>query len=246
MSDLTRQAPGGGRSTLAALPLFGDASFESSLGAAIAARTRIALDPGDTLDQVRAKEQALAALHDEREAIERWKSVCDLWCAAWFTTRPPGRRAVPFAALADALLGHGGLPIHIAGPYLQQAKDVAQRERFFHWTLEFPEIFGDTKGQPLAAPGFDAIVGNPPWEMLRGDRGERSTRDSARTAASSLTDFARGSGIYRWLGDGHVNLYQLFLERTLVLLRHGGRLGMVRSLGARHRPRHGAVAADVI
>ncbi len=176
---------------------------------------------------MRAKEQALAALHDEREAIERWKSVCDLWCAAWFTTRPPGRRAVPFAALADALLGRGGLPIHIAGPYLQQAKDVAQRERFFHWTLEFPEIFGDTKGQPLAAPGFDAIVGNPPWEMLRGDRGERSTRDSARTAASSLTDFARGSGIYRWLGDGHVNLYQLFLERTLVLLRQGGRLGMV-------------------
>jgi hypothetical protein len=227
LSDLTRQAPGGGRGTLAALPLFGDASFESSLGAAVAARTRIALDPGDTLDQVRAKEQTLAALHDEREAIERWKSVCDLWCAAWFTTRPRGRRDVPFAALADALLGRDGLPCHIAEPYLQQAKDISRRERFFHWTLEFPEIFGDAKGQPLEAPGFDAIVGNPPWEMLRGDRGERSTRDSARTAASSLTDFARGSGIYRSLGDGHVNLYQLFLERTLVLLRQGGRLGMV-------------------
>ena len=117
---------------------------------------------------------------------------------------------------------------HRLGLTSQQARDVAQRERFFHWTLEFPEIFpGDTTGQPLAAPGFDAIVGNPPWEMLRGDRGARGTRDSARTAASSLTDFARGSGTYRWLGDGHINLYQLFLERTLVLLRQGGRLGMV-------------------
>ena len=46
-----------------------------------------------------------------------------------------------------------------------------------------------------------------------------------------MTDFARGSGIYRAQGDGHVNLYQLFLERTLALLRSDGRLGMVLPSG---------------
>ena len=86
-------------------------------------------------------------------------------------------------------------------------------------------------GEPLPAPGFDAIVGNPPWEMLRGDRGDADTRDTARTAAAKLTHFARGSGVYTAQGDGHVNLYQLFLERSLALLRHGGRLGMVLPSG---------------
>mgnify|MGYP003892438943 CR=1 FL=1 len=33
----------------------------------------------------------------------------------------------------------------------------AQQKRFFHWFLEFPEIF--VKG------GFDCIVGNPPFGM---------------------------------------------------------------------------------
>ena len=32
-------------------------------------------------------------------------------------------------------------------------------------------------------------------------------------------------------GDGHVNLYQLFLERRSTLLRRGGRLGMVLPSG---------------
>ena len=132
-------------------------------------------------DQVRAKEQMLAA--SATTSVRR--------SSAGSRLRPVVRRVVHvktasagqasrLAALADALFGRGGLPSHIAGAHLQQAKAAARRERFFHWTLEFPEVFGDTKGQPLAAPGFDAIVGNPPWEMLRGDRGERQHARSAR------------------------------------------------------------------
>jgi hypothetical protein len=81
---------------------------------------------------------------------------------------------------------------------LSEAHAVASRERFFHWTLEFPEAFHSADGSARAAPGFDAIVGNPPWEMLRGDRGDDDTRRAARTEAARLTDFARHSGIYSW------------------------------------------------
>ncbi len=80
-------------------------------------------------------------------------------------------------------------------------------------------------------PGFDAIVGNPPWEMLRGDRGDGETRQAARAAAARLTDFARGSGLYLLQGNGHANLYQLFLERSLALVRAGGRIGLVLPSG---------------
>ena len=230
-ADMSRQAPGAGRRGASrALPLFEDGAQDVALCEAIAVRSRIATEPGDTLEQVRAKEHALAALTRSDAPVERWKEVCDLWCSAWFRTRN-NRAAVPFGALADQILGRGSLPVHVAEPLVAESRNIAARERFFHWTFEFPEIFCDASGEPLASPGFDAIIGNPPWEMLRGDRGDAVTRDAARTASEQLTAFARGSGVYRAQGDGHVNLYQLFIERTLALLRSGGRLGMVLPSG---------------
>jgi hypothetical protein len=230
-ADISRQAPGAGRrGGSRALPLFDDGAQDVALREAVAVRLRIATEPGDTLEQVRAKEHALATLTRRDAPVERWKEVCDLWCGAWFRTSAT-RVTVPFGALADQILGHGSLPDHVAEPLVAESRTMAAQQRFFHWTFEFPEIFCDAGGAPLASPGFDAIIGNPPWEMLRGDRGDAITRDAARTVSEQLTAFARGSGVYRAQGDGHVNLYQLFIERSLALLRPGGRLGMVLPSG---------------
>jgi hypothetical protein len=49
----------------------------------------------------------------------------------------------------------------------------------------------------------------------------------ARQRAARLSGFVRGSGIYGGATDAHDNCYQLFVERTLSLLRPGGRLGLV-------------------
>jgi hypothetical protein len=79
-------------------------------------------------------------------------------------------------------------------------------------------------GQPSTTAGFDAVIGNPPWEMLRGERG--GNHDSA-----ALTAFTRSSGVYAWQGNGHANLFQLFLERAVRLTRRGGRLAIVLPSG---------------
>jgi hypothetical protein len=232
-TDLMRQPPGArSRRRPSALPLFDDDARDEAVRQAVGIRSAIAVEPGDTIEQVRAKERALADLNRQGSSLNGWKDVCALWCAEWFAERDGRRgRTIPFGALADARFGRGSLPDHIARPLLEGAARAAAETRFFHWTLEFPEVFHDVDGAPLERGGFDAVIGNPPWEMLRGDRGDAATRDAARREAVRLTEFARSAGIYTLQGDGHANLYQLFLERALSLVRPGGRVGMVVPAG---------------
>jgi hypothetical protein len=60
--------------------------------------------------------------------------------------------------------------------------------------------------------------------MLRGERG--TAGDSG-----ALTAFTRSSGVFAWQSNGHANLYQLFLERALALVRSGGRVAVVLPFG---------------
>lgn len=229
LRDVGRQFPSPGRTRgrLPPLPLFGDDDADAAIGAAAATRIAIAVGPGDTIGQVREKERLLASLAEGSAALHRWKAAADLWCAAWLGTSTPGsgRTArATFGALLDEVLGRPRLlPAHVSGPLLDAARLAAGRERFFHWTLEYPEVFSGPDGQPLASPGFDAVLTNPPWEMLRG---ARAGHDGSGVAA-----FARASGIYALQSDGHTNLFQLFLERALSLVRQGGRFGFVVPAG---------------
>ncbi len=231
LADLVRPPAVSRRSPGHALPLFDDGDAGRAFESVIGPRLSIARDPGDTIDQVRMKERTLAGLAAPEGPLARWREVADAWCASWFGPKARVSAAV-FGSLADAILGRpGGLPRHTAETLRQQARATAAAERFFHWTLEFPEIFHAPDGAPLPAPGFDAVLGNPPWEVLRGDRGSASDRRLASRSSSRLTAFARGSGVYELQGGGHANLYQLFLERALSLAREDGRIGIVLPSG---------------
>ena len=78
------------------------------------------------------------------------KDAMDLWCACWFWP-------------ADQL-DHAPLPTTLAEPAAETrivAERIAAEMRFFHWELEFPDVFRETDA------GFDAVLGNPPWETLQ-------------------------------------------------------------------------------
>ena len=122
-------------------------------------------------------------------------------------------------------------PAHSADRLLQAAEAAANRHRFFHWELEFPEVFFDADGRRRPDAGFDAVVGNPPWDMVRADHGSSDRRAQSRDEAAAVVRFTRDAGVYDAQSDGHANRYQLFLERSMALTRTGGRIGLVLPAG---------------
>jgi hypothetical protein len=140
--------------------------------------------------------------------------------------------AAAFAALSDRILtNRSALPPATTDQYLAESEAIAASRRFFHWELEFPEVFFDEHGRRLQTPGFDAVIGNPPWDMIRADSGAAADRAQLRGEAKAVVRFTRDAGVYASQSDGHANRYQLFLERAMALTRAGGRLGLVLPSG---------------
>jgi hypothetical protein len=223
------RAPGGrGARRHAMLPLFDDASLAKLVRDIVPARLRLALERDEDVLVVRRKESILAALRAKGSDAMRWKEVLDLWCACWFWEDGPPPTPAVFNDLCDGVLrGRTSLPSRAAASWQERAHAIACARRFLHWELEFPEVFFDDEGRRRADAGFDAVIGNPPWDMVRGDSGEDTRRRERRADARQLLDFARGSGLYAVDARSHVNRYQLFVERALRLVRPGGRLGLV-------------------
>jgi hypothetical protein len=232
--DLRRQ-PGGGAGPgrrQEELPLFPEEHLSSVVADAIRTRLQLTAQPDDTAAIVREKERTLAALQAKDSSLATWSHLLDLWCAGWFWTLGAVPDRGTFRELTARLLdGACALPERLCSQFLSRSETIAAHCRFHHWPLVFPEVFLDERGHSRPEPGFDAIIGNPPWEMVRGDSGDEDARASRKAEARRLTDFVRESGIYRVESSAHANLYQLFVERALQLVRRGGRIGLVLPSG---------------
>ena len=94
----------------------------------------------------------------------------------------------------------------------QRAQEIAAEKRFFHWEIEFPEVFRDKFGQKQENPGFDAVIGNPPymnaWKMT-------STAPQDRSAIGELCHISD-------LLKNHWDLYAAFIIKSLDLLCERG------------------------
>ena len=142
----------------------------------IAGQRRLAFEPrnetGVLRDAMRAVEQALdtdaSALAEKQrrwkallasEAYEHEKLVADVWCAAflWPKVEPgPVAEAAPTTATWLALRDREAPPSPVL---VETTRRIAEEFGLFHWELAFPQVF--------AQGGFDAVLGNPPWERVK-------------------------------------------------------------------------------
>ena len=145
---------------------------------------------------------------------------------------------------------------------LDKAQQLLDDERFFNWQVAFPGVWSEWESAGLTG-GFDAVIGNPPWDRMKlqqvewfatrhcelamaqraSDRkrliadlekaGDPLARDfeeaSERTMAA--VRMARDGGDYPLLSGGDVNLYSLFVERAMTLVRLDGMVGLLTPSG---------------
>jgi len=141
---------------------------------------------------------------------------------------------------------------------LQQAQELAKEERFLHWQVSFPGIWTEWEEEGLTG-GFDAIVGNPPWDRIKLQQVEwfaarrpgiaRAQRaadrkrmidalvkaedplaqefSKANTRAEASARMARSCDDYPLLSGGDINLYSLFVERAMKIIKPDGMVGLV-------------------
>ncbi|OMI40867.1 Eco57I restriction-modification methylase domain-containing protein [Streptomyces sparsogenes] len=130
---------------------------------------RITAAPADSLKQVRAQESAYRA-YTESTAYVHDLHAADAWCAAFVWPKREGAPEAPTDQVFRALRGRD----QSAVPDATHEEILRLRDQygFFHWHLEFPEVFavpesgvGVQEGTGWAG-GFDAVVGNPPWESV--------------------------------------------------------------------------------
>lgn len=125
---------------------------QGTSAAALHADIRSALEAmhAAPIHDVSARATIFAEQIRDSPALRELRHVLDGWCAIWFW---------PGATLDDA-----PTPRTYAAPSEATSSEVARLAaswRFFHWEIEFPDVFG-TKDA-----GFDALVGNPPWNILK-------------------------------------------------------------------------------
>ena len=144
----------------------------------------------------------------------------------------------------------------------RDARSIADRERFLHWEAAFPGVWHDWQDVHPKG-GFDAVIGNPPWDRIKlqevewfatrapelaltptaAARKEGIQRlrnqgtlladefDAAKDRADTLGRLVRATGEYPLLGGGDINLYSLFVERALDLVKRDGFVGLLTPSG---------------
>ncbi|MFF0108033.1 Eco57I restriction-modification methylase domain-containing protein [Streptomyces hirsutus] len=139
--------------------------------AAFAASLReITAVSADTLRDVRLQSSRFRDLEQSADYL-RALHIGDAWCAAFVWPKTQGAPTpVTEGIFRDLQSAGAGIPVSTNDEIIR----LAQQYRFFHWHLEFPEVFAvseaaDEDVDPSVgwAGGFSCVLGNPPWERIR-------------------------------------------------------------------------------
>jgi hypothetical protein len=154
--------------------------------------------PEQTPDQIEAKKARYLRFTQSQDA---WllNQIAAIPIAQFYLEKTPGnlQKFTTDAAFRRYLTGE----ISPQGQATAESWAMAERKRFFHWFLEFPEIVG--RG------GFDCILGNPPY---------KGGTHLSGTYGHAFCEYVK----WEYAPAGLSDLVAYFVRRIYSLLRPGG------------------------
>lgn len=157
------------------------------------------------------------------DALEPARKIMDIYTSRWFGNEPKASgkgkhkterdNALLFLRSqehADWAIGKNHKLLDIDKKIVEIANNAAESQCFFHWEIEFPEVFfGPRPGtknviEKLANAGFDAVIGNPPYDVISED-----------------------IFMKRSIARGTKNLFGHFIAKGTELAKEGGNFGFV-------------------
>ena len=180
-------------------------------------------------------------LESIRPALLPFRTVANLWAACFFGNELPQKdyealielldihpdkirpwqnaaefQAIVMEAVKKGSLKLGGREFDINQlknlcAFLFRSERTAGERQFFHWELEFPEVFFNRDGTLRERPGFDAIIGNPPYIDIKGLESKMADYIFLAYATARL----------------RINIFAAFLEQELGMLRSSGNVGAI-------------------
>jgi len=193
----------------AQLSMLGDDAFRQSMSNAVGNIWLIEESPADTVEEVKEQERLYARLRGD--LTRRYARLADLSTATHFGVEVDRSLWKP---LADYATKTNIATLPQFQRWLDEAEAHAAERRFFHWELEFPEVFFDRQGRPLGEDaGFDAVVGNPPYVR--------------QEALGNVKPYFKAA--YPETYHGVADLFVYFFGQGLKQLRRGGRLSYISS-----------------
>ena len=183
------------------------------------------------------------------------KNLADAWTAAFFWPLQTGAPEPPISGLVSSLARGNASALDARS--METVHKLAQDLKFFHWYLEFPEVFSQ------GTKGFDCVLGNPPWEKIKLEEREwfmgrdqhiadceskverarliqrlRQERPAlfrqwteSRLVSQKQANFTRASGRFKLTGVGDANTFPLFAEHCRGIIAETGRTGLVLKTG---------------
>ncbi len=135
-------------------------AFKEKLILLLQKRAMIARNPTENLNDIDEKKDWEK---DFQEIVERFRLLADLWASKYLGNKVDWEE---YNTLA--------MNLHTAKPdwekliqkkSIKKALEFRREKHFFHWELEFPEVFFNEDGSRKQNIGFNAILGNPPYVL---------------------------------------------------------------------------------
>jgi len=166
------------------------------------------------LDDVKNKERIFQEFK-ELDAYKKVKAIADVYTSIYFGNEvaPTTGRASDqiYYDLIHSLTYPSNWEPMTKKSWFKNAQEIAEDKRIFHWELEFPEIFF-IDGTVKPNPGFDAVVGNPPYV---GNKSMREDDKKYFKIVFSTTAFEQ------------YDILVIFIDQSYKLLRTNGEFSYI-------------------